>query len=71
MSKDVVAEVAGTVWTVDVEVGSQVTAGDSVMTVESMKMEIPVESAVSGTIKELLVGKGDPVEEGQIVARLG
>ena len=71
MSKDVVAEVAGTVWTVDVELGSQVKAGESVMTVESMKMEIPVEAATSGTIRELLVGKGDPVEEGQIVARLG
>mgnify|MGYP003627383075 CR=1 FL=1 len=71
MSSEILAEVAGTIWTVDVAVGTKVAAGDSVVTIESMKMEIPVEAQTSGTVQELLVGKGDTVEEGQVVARIG
>ena len=70
MSIDIKTEVAGTIWTIDASVGATVKSGDSIVTVESMKMEIPVEAAQSGTVSEVLVSKGEAVEEGQVVARL-
>ena len=62
------SEVTGTVWKVLVEVGSHVEEDDALMIMESMKMEIPVESTCAGTVKALLVKEEDPIEEGQIVA---
>lgn len=70
MSIDIKTEVAGTIWTIDASVGATVEVGESIVTVESMKMEIPVEAAQAGTVSEVLVSKGEAVEEGQIVARL-
>lgn len=65
---EVKAEVTGKVWKILVPVGSPVAADDSVMIVESMKMEIPVVSEEGGTVVELRVGEGDAVEDGQVVA---
>ncbi len=65
---EVKAEVTGKVWKILHPVGSRVEAEDSVMVVESMKMEIPVISEESGQVVELRVGEGDPVEDGQVVA---
>ena len=52
------------------KVGDTVQTGDVLMILESMKMEIPVESASSGTVVEVCVGLEQPVEEGQVVAVL-
>ncbi len=69
MSKhDVESEVTGNVWKVLLEVGSEVAEGDVIMILESMKMEIPVESPVAGTLTELKVSPEDQVEEDQILA---
>ncbi len=69
MSKhDVESEVTGNVWKVLLEVGSEVAEGDVIMILESMKMEIPVESPVAGTLTELKVSAEDQVEEDQILA---
>lgn len=65
---EVRAEVTGKVWKIQVPVGSQVAADDSVMIVESMKMEIPVISEEGGTVVELRVAEGEAVEDGQVVA---
>jgi acetyl-CoA carboxylase biotin carboxyl carrier protein len=65
---EVKAEVTGKVWKILHPVGSQVEADDSVMIVESMKMEIPVISEEAGKVVELRVGEGDAVEDGQVVA---
>lgn len=65
---EVKAEVTGKVWKILLPVGSPVAADDSVMIVESMKMEIPVVSEEAGTVIELWVGEGDAVEDGQVVA---
>lgn len=65
---EVRAEVTGKVWKILVPVGQRVEAEDSVMVVESMKMEIPVISEEGGTLVELLVAEGDAVEDGQVVA---
>ena len=61
------SEVTGSVWKVVVDVGDPVSAGDVLLILESMKMEIPLESPVAGRIAELLVKPQDTVEEGQIL----
>lgn len=62
------AEVTGKVWKLLVQPGARVSADEPLMIVESMKMEIPVSYEEDGTVVELLVAEGDPVEDGQVVA---
>ncbi len=62
------SEVTGTVWKVLLPAGSAVAEGDTVLVVESMKMEIPVVAERNGTVAEMLVAEGDSVHEGQVVA---
>jgi len=59
------SEVSGSIWKVEVVTGQTVAAGDVLMIVESMKMEIPVESPSAGTLRELLVAEGEAVQDGQ------
>lgn len=61
---------AGNVWKVEVGVGAQVSAGQVLIILESMKMEIPVESPESGRVLEVRVAPEDPVDEGQILVVL-
>ncbi len=65
---DVESEVTGNVWKVLLEPGVSVAEGDVIMILESMKMEIPVESPVSGTLTAVKVVPEDQVEEDQVVA---
>ena len=65
---EVESEVTGNVWKILVEVGAEVAEGDVIMILESMKMEIPVESPVAGSLVELKVAEEDQVEEEQVVA---
>ena len=67
---DVETPVTGVVWKVRATIGDDVAAGDLLLVVESMKMEIPVESPVAGTVVELLVAEGDAVGEDDPVARI-
>jgi|TARA_B100000768_G_scaffold181615_1_gene205396 biotin carboxyl carrier protein len=62
------SEVTGNVWKVLLTAGATVEAGDVIIILESMKMEIPVEAAVAGTLVEVLVAPEDQVEEDQVVA---
>ena len=64
------SEVAGTVWKIESTVGQTVAAGDILMIIESMKMEIPVEAPRAGEVAELRVKEGEPVAEGAVVAVL-
>jgi acetyl-CoA carboxylase biotin carboxyl carrier protein len=64
------SEVTGSVWKIVTEVGQKVDAGDTIMIIESMKMEIPVIAEEGGTIKAFLVKEETPVTEGQVVAVL-
>lgn len=59
------SEVSGSVWKLEVQAGQSVAAGTVLMVVESMKMEIPVESPAAGTVRELCVAEGDIVQDGQ------
>ncbi|MBT3702098.1 MAG: acetyl-CoA carboxylase biotin carboxyl carrier protein subunit [Alphaproteobacteria bacterium] len=66
--KEIKSEVAGTVWLVETEVGAKVAEDDTLIVLESMKMEIPVDAPQAGIVVEILVAKDDPIEEGQAVA---
>jgi acetyl-CoA carboxylase biotin carboxyl carrier protein len=63
----VVAELVANVGPISVEVGSVVAADDSVMLLESMKMEIPVLAEVAGTVAAIQVSTGDVVREGDVL----
>jgi biotin carboxyl carrier protein len=63
-------EVTGVVALIETKVGDRIAAGDPVMFVESMKMQIPVLVEETGTLQRVLVGQGDAVAEGQVVAIL-
>ncbi len=65
--EEIQSEVTGTVWKIESKVGDKVSDGDTLMILESMKMEIPVISTEDGTIAEILVKEEDPVAEGQAV----
>jgi acetyl-CoA carboxylase biotin carboxyl carrier protein len=58
------AHITGTVWKIEVAVGDSVQEGDTVVVLESMKMEMPVEAEDEGTVKEILVEEGESVSEG-------
>jgi acetyl-CoA carboxylase biotin carboxyl carrier protein len=64
MTHTVVAELVAAVLKVEVEVGQQVAPADSVVILESMKMEIPVLAEVAGSVVEVVVANGDVVNDG-------
>jgi acetyl-CoA carboxylase biotin carboxyl carrier protein len=64
------SEVMGLVAQIESKVGDRIAAGDTVMFIESMKMQIPVMVEDTGTLREILVKVGDAVSEGQVVAIL-
>ena len=66
----VVAEVAGTVWKIEVQPGAAVTEGQTVVILESMKMEMPVEAESSGTVASIAVSEGQAVSEGETLVVL-
>jgi acetyl-CoA carboxylase biotin carboxyl carrier protein len=67
---EIKSEITGTVWKVTSQPGDTVAEGDTLLIIESMKMEIPVITEDPGTVKEILVEEKQPVSEGQIVAVL-
>ena len=70
MKSRVETEVAGKVWKIEAAIGQSVAADDTLIIIESMKMEIPVVAPRAGVVSEIMVQEGDPVAEGQIVAVL-
>ena len=64
------AHITGTVWKIEVAVGDTVEEGDTVVILESMKMEMPVEAEDEGTVKEILVQEGQSVSEGDTLVVL-
>ena len=67
---DLISEVTGKVWKILVNPGEQVSEDDTVLIVESMKMEIPVVASEDGELIELTIKEGDPVEDGQVVGKI-
>jgi acetyl-CoA carboxylase biotin carboxyl carrier protein len=70
MSVDIPAHITGTVWKIEVEVGAEVADGDTVVILESMKMEMPVEAEDDGTVKEIRCQEGQSVQEGDVLVVL-
>ena len=71
MPTDVRAHITGTVWKIEKKVGDAVSEGDTVVILESMKMEMPVESPTSGTISAVTCSEGQAVDEGAVLAIIG
>ncbi|HEX5531041.1 MAG TPA: biotin/lipoyl-binding carrier protein [Methylomirabilota bacterium] len=70
MSEDVKAHITGVVFQLTTKPGDAVAAGDPVIVLESMKMEIPVEAPRAGKVREIKVAEGQTVQEGDTVAVL-
>jgi acetyl-CoA carboxylase biotin carboxyl carrier protein len=65
---EVRSEMVANVWKVVVKQGDSVQAGDPLVILESMKMEIPVESPADGTVREIRVEEGGVVQENDVIA---
>jgi acetyl-CoA carboxylase biotin carboxyl carrier protein len=68
MAEEIRAHITGVVFQILAKTGDKVAAGDAVIVLESMKMEIPVEASSAGTVKEIRVQEGQTVQEGDVVA---
>jgi acetyl-CoA carboxylase biotin carboxyl carrier protein len=67
---EIEAHITGTVWKIEVAQGDNVDEGDTVVILESMKMEMPVEAEDSGVVKEIKVEEGESVSEGDVLVVL-
>ena len=67
---DIEAHITGTVWKIECQVGDNISEGDTVVILESMKMEMPVEAEDEGTVKAVLVEEGQAVNEGDALVEL-
>ncbi|MGE6763155.1 biotin/lipoyl-binding carrier protein [Corallococcus interemptor] len=67
---DVAAHITGTVWKIEVKVGDKVDAGTTLVILESMKMEMPVEAEAGGTVKEIRCKESQAVNEGDVLVVL-
>jgi acetyl-CoA carboxylase biotin carboxyl carrier protein len=67
---DVEAHITGTVWKIECEVGQEISEGDTLVILESMKMEMPVESEDDGVVSEIRCEEGQSVSEGDTLVVL-
>jgi acetyl-CoA carboxylase biotin carboxyl carrier protein len=70
MPEEIKAHITGVVFQIAAKPGDRVQAGDPVIVLESMKMEIPVEAPRDGAVTEIRVQEGQTVQEGDTVALL-
>ncbi|MBI2468674.1 MAG: biotin/lipoyl-binding carrier protein [Candidatus Rokubacteria bacterium] len=70
MTEEVRAHITGVVFQVVAKAGDRVAAGDPILVLESMKMEIPVEAPRAGVVQAVRVAEGQTVQEGDVVAVL-
>ncbi|MEU1626292.1 biotin/lipoyl-binding carrier protein [Streptomyces sp. NPDC020096] len=68
MAVEIQAEMVANVWQVVAQEGDDVVEGDTVLILESMKMEIPVLAEAAGVVAEVKVTEGDVVQEGDVLA---
>lgn len=71
MATNVSAHITGTVWKIEVKVGDEVSEGQVLVILESMKMEMPVEAPEAGKVTEIKTAEGQPVNEGDVLVVLG
>ena len=66
----ILSEISGSIWRINCKVGDVIEKGQEVLIIESMKMEIPVISNISGTVVSILVDEGEMVSEDQKLIEL-
>ena len=66
----VLAHITGTVWKIEAKVGQRVSAGEALVILESMKMEMPVEAPEAGTVVAIECAEGQAVSEGDVLVVL-
>ncbi|WP_405100319.1 biotin/lipoyl-binding carrier protein [Micromonospora sp. NBC_01412] len=71
MAEEIRAEMVANVWKIVVSTGDAVSEGDTLVILESMKMEIPVVAESDGVIERLAVNEGDVVQDGDLIAVIG
>ncbi|MEP6696077.1 MAG: biotin/lipoyl-binding carrier protein [Pseudonocardiales bacterium] len=71
MAVEIRAEMVSNVWKVVVAEGDEVQDGDTLVILESMKMEIPVLAESAGRVTQLAVSEGDVIQEGDLIALIG
>ena len=71
MATNVPAHITGTVWKIEVKEGDEVTEGQVLVILESMKMEMPVEAPEVGLVTKIAVAEGQAVNEGDTLVVLG
>jgi biotin carboxyl carrier protein len=71
VAEEIRAEMVANVWKVVAKQGDAVAEGDTLVILESMKMEIPVVAETDGTLAEVAVNEGDVVQEGDLIAVIG
>jgi len=67
---EIEAHITGTIWKIEVAVGDDISDGDTVVILESMKMEMPVESEDDGKVAEIRCEEGQSVQEGDVLVVL-
>ena len=67
MATNVQAHITGTVWKIEVKPGESVDEGQTLVIIESMKMEMPVESPIKGKVEQISVAEGQAVDEGAVL----
>jgi len=70
MAISVQAHITGTIWKIEVKAGDSVEEGQTLVIIESMKMEMPVESPSGGKVESVAVTEGQAVEEGAVLLTL-
>ncbi len=70
MATNVCAHITGTVWKIEVKVGDDILEGQTCVILESMKMEMPVESPAAGKVDKVNVSEGQAVNEGDVLVVL-
>jgi biotin carboxyl carrier protein len=70
MAEEIHAEMVANVWKVVAKAGESVEEGDTLVILESMKMEIPVVAESDGVVQQIAVNEGDVVQEGDLIAIL-
>jgi acetyl-CoA carboxylase biotin carboxyl carrier protein len=70
MATTVEAHITGTIFRIEAEVGASVQAGDALVILESMKMEMPIEAPRAGRVQKICVSEGQSVREGDPVVIL-
>jgi len=67
MATQVQAHITGTVWKIEIKAGESVDEGQTLVIIESMKMEMPVESPIKGKVEAIHVAEGQAVDEGAVL----